>query len=154
MIFVSDLGKEESLARKCFVLNPVKHVHMPKMLFCLLFTFLNSVDIRKYPYVCLWTFILLWEYRFIMWIWNQRDHSYFTCTCWKPKVFSVCLLHRKKTNSVEILHWVSIHLYKFYTSATSMLSLGLLLIYHIVNENRIRSICFCRLSLIFSRLMI
>lgn len=50
-MFVCDLGKEESLARKCFVLNPGKHIHMPKMLFCLLFIFLNSVDSKKFSSV-------------------------------------------------------------------------------------------------------
>lgn len=47
MMFVYDLGKEQCLARKCFVLNSGKHIHIPKMLFCLLFIFLNSVDSKK-----------------------------------------------------------------------------------------------------------
>lgn len=51
MMFVYDLGKEENLARECFVLNPGKHIHMPEMLFCLLFIFLNFVDSKKYSYV-------------------------------------------------------------------------------------------------------
>lgn len=51
MMFASDLGTKESLARKFLIPNLGKHGHTPKILFCLLLFFLNSADIRKYPYV-------------------------------------------------------------------------------------------------------
>lgn len=106
-MFVYDLGKEESLARECFVLNAGKHIHMQKMLFCLLFIFLNFIDSKKYSHV----FVDIYSV-----VTMQIHHTNVKSEDYKLgiaatshvyvgnlKVFSVCILKRKRHNSVEML---------------------------------------------------
>lgn len=106
-MFVYELGKEQSLARKCFVLNPGKHIHIEKMLFCLLFIFLNSVDSRKYSDVSvdIYSVVTMWIHHVNM---KSEDYKLGIAAIshvrvGNLKVFSVCILKRKIPNSVEML---------------------------------------------------